>query len=306
IRQLEQIVTIVDQKSICKAAKELNMAQSTLSTSIGKLEDYFGEKIFIRDKKQIMLTDFGRQVYEEALLMCKQVDILKNAAKNDIKNRKTLAVSNGYSLLAKDVFIELYQRYNRKDVKFIMKDCSMMESANNVVTGQSEIGVVRIVKSNREIYIRHLKSQGLEFVKLDEKQLCAVVGPKNLFYRVENDWIKQEDLIDYPLAVLQDEKSEFSIKKYFTDLNRRKANVAIGSTEHLMQMVRETEAFTIDVHKEKRMDSEWYKDLRYLKIVEPVLMCEFGYIKKEGVPLTEICQDFVVGMTLKINEWWNK
>lgn len=58
--------TVAREGSVTKAAKVLNLAQPTLSGQIRKLEDSMDEKLFVREGRNLALTEAGRLVYRYA------------------------------------------------------------------------------------------------------------------------------------------------------------------------------------------------------------------------------------------------
>lgn len=70
-QQLEQFVTVARTKNFTRAAKELNLSQSSLSRAILKLEDQLGQPLFERKPREVVLTDLGE------LLLGRAKEILK-------------------------------------------------------------------------------------------------------------------------------------------------------------------------------------------------------------------------------------
>ena len=58
--------TVAREGSVTKAAEVLRLAQPTLSGQIRKLEESFEEKLFLREGRNLALTDTGRLVYRYA------------------------------------------------------------------------------------------------------------------------------------------------------------------------------------------------------------------------------------------------
>lgn len=58
--QLEYFVAIAEQGSFTEASYELSISQSSLSKQINKLEEELNVKLFVRGRRQLMLTDAGR------------------------------------------------------------------------------------------------------------------------------------------------------------------------------------------------------------------------------------------------------
>jgi len=58
--------TVAREGSVVKASEVLRLAQPTLSGQIRKLEESFDEKLFVREGRNLALTDVGRMVYRYA------------------------------------------------------------------------------------------------------------------------------------------------------------------------------------------------------------------------------------------------
>lgn len=68
---LEQFVAVARMRNFTKAATALNLSQPALSRAIQKLEDQFGQPLFERKPREVVLTDLGE------LLMVRAQEILK-------------------------------------------------------------------------------------------------------------------------------------------------------------------------------------------------------------------------------------
>ncbi len=80
LKELFYFKTVVDEKSILKASKELHIAQPPLSRMMKKLESELNTTLFIRGK-ELKLTESGKLLYDKALTMLE----LESSVKNDIK-----------------------------------------------------------------------------------------------------------------------------------------------------------------------------------------------------------------------------
>lgn len=63
---LYYFLNIVDQGTITAAAKKLNMTQPAMSHQLKQLERDFGESLFIREGRKLILSEAGKQVYSYA------------------------------------------------------------------------------------------------------------------------------------------------------------------------------------------------------------------------------------------------
>lgn len=57
---------VAREGSIVKASEQLRLAQPTISGQLRALEESFGQKLFVRQGRGLVLTEFGRMVYRHA------------------------------------------------------------------------------------------------------------------------------------------------------------------------------------------------------------------------------------------------
>ena len=62
LRHLRIFIAVADQESITKAAKELYIAQPTVSVAIHELEEHYGICLFERLNKRLRITEDGRRL----------------------------------------------------------------------------------------------------------------------------------------------------------------------------------------------------------------------------------------------------
>lgn len=303
--QLEQLIKIKDCGSISKAAVELHVAQSTLSASIKSLEDELGCQLIERGHKGVSLTPKGTEVYNQGKTICEQVYNMKKALEKKSNEEVVLSIANNYSVIGKDMFIELYNQYNKKHkhCKFKMMDYSLSRTIKNVASGAMEIGLIRFPEINKEIHMRTIKREGLEYHRLESKLMCVVIGEKNPFYKMEANTIKLEHLTQYPFAGYYSEEADVLYEKLLPRNKRKKENISIASVTHLKEVIRRTDAFTLDVYKEKDFNSEWYEGLRYIP-VEPKVYCEFGWICQKDKTLSVVAEDYIEMLQNHFQEYW--
>ena len=82
IRDLKYIVTLAKEKHFGKAADKAFVSQPTLSMQIKKLEDELGIQIFERSQKNFLVTKVGEKIIKKAEIILREVEEIKNIAKN--------------------------------------------------------------------------------------------------------------------------------------------------------------------------------------------------------------------------------
>lgn len=67
LEQLQYFIEVARHRSISRAAHTVFLSQPALSAAIKGLENEIGRELFLRTKKGLFLTDFGMQVYDDAV-----------------------------------------------------------------------------------------------------------------------------------------------------------------------------------------------------------------------------------------------
>lgn len=66
LKQLEAFVCVADDRSFSKAAKELFLTQPTISAHIAALEKELNARLFVRNTKEVDLSEEGKKLYSYA------------------------------------------------------------------------------------------------------------------------------------------------------------------------------------------------------------------------------------------------
>ena len=69
LRQLEIFVYVADTRSFSKAAKQLYLTQPTVSAQIATLEKELQARLFVRNTKEVELSEDGEKLYQYACQM---------------------------------------------------------------------------------------------------------------------------------------------------------------------------------------------------------------------------------------------
>lgn len=82
LRDFDYFIKLADHKHFGKAADACFVSQPTLSMQIKKLEDELGVTLFERQKKQVILTEAGKELLAYAQSILNTVSSMKKAAQN--------------------------------------------------------------------------------------------------------------------------------------------------------------------------------------------------------------------------------
>lgn len=193
LKQLEAFVQVSESGSFSKAAKELFLTQPTISAHISSLEKELNVRLFIRNTKEVSLSDDGKDLYRYA----KQITELEKAIEerfymdsDDGKHFITIAASTipAQYLLPK-VLMCYRERYPKEQIKIMETDSS--EVVTQVVDHMVDVGFTGTV----------LEKKHCKYIPFYKDEL-AVITPDTPEYRIlkeqnrdDIDWIKRKPLI---------------------------------------------------------------------------------------------------------------
>lgn len=64
LRQIQYFVALYEERSVTRAARRLNIVQPALSMQMSKLEENWGQQLFIRNARGVTPTPVGNQMYK--------------------------------------------------------------------------------------------------------------------------------------------------------------------------------------------------------------------------------------------------
>ena len=193
LKQLEAFVQVSESGSFSKAAKELFLTQPTISAHISSLEKELNVRLFIRNTKEVSMSDDGKDLYRYA----KQITDLEKAIEerfymdsDDGKHFITIAASTipAQYLLPK-ILMCYRERYPKEQIKIMETDSS--EVVTQVVDHMVDVGFTGTV----------LEKKHCKYIPFYKDEL-AVITPDTPEYRIlkeqnrdDIDWIKRKPLI---------------------------------------------------------------------------------------------------------------
>ena len=105
LQQLQYVIAIVEHGSISETAKQLYVAQPTLSSAVRTLEEEFGILIFHRSARGIALTEDGREFLSYARQVVEQADLLHQHYGATRQTRQRCSISTQHYAFAVDAFV---------------------------------------------------------------------------------------------------------------------------------------------------------------------------------------------------------
>ncbi|HWJ91485.1 MAG TPA: LysR family transcriptional regulator [Flavisolibacter sp.] len=227
LRHLKMIREVARQGNLTKAAACLYLSQSALSHQLKEIEDFFNTQIFIRQKKQMLLTQTGKIILEaserivsELEQTTKQVQFLTE--KNAGEIRISTECYTSYHWLS-GFLTEFKHIYPKVDIQINPE--ATYNSVNSLLENKIDIGIVEDNFNPR-----------LAYTSLFRDEFMAIVPNDHPWAKLK--WVSEEKFIDenYIMYNIPNEVSTV-FAKLFPAKGPKKV-YKISLTEAIIQMVK--------------------------------------------------------------------
>ncbi|WP_114327221.1 LysR family transcriptional regulator [Candidatus Colwellia aromaticivorans] len=163
IQQLRHFLAAAESESFTRGAERAFVSQPAMSSSISKLEAEVGVKLFIRNKRNVVLTPAGRKLLQRAKLIVGECARAKDELKrHDVQRRLQLGVINTLSITYVTRLIKQY-RLENPDLKLNIIDASAAEMQKLEREGRIDLALTLLKEkpaSNRNfVYSKKLFSE---------------------------------------------------------------------------------------------------------------------------------------------------
>lgn len=146
IRHFRYFLAVARQRSFTRAAEQLGIAPPTLSRQIQEMEAALGTRLFIRQHREVSLTEAGAALLMEAEATVRQFEFAQRSAQR--AGRGEIGhIELGY--VASAVYSGLLQRQMQAfsqafpDVSVNVRECAMAMLPGAVADGRVDIGYIR-------------------------------------------------------------------------------------------------------------------------------------------------------------------
>ena len=237
LKQLEAFVKVVETGSFSKAAKELYLTQPTVSAHISALERELKTRLFIRNTKEVTMSEAGQDLYKYARQMFElecQIAEHFNVQKRDSANHCiTIAASTiPAQYLLPDVLMVFKNRYPEEQFKLIEADSS--EVVTQIVDGMADVGFTGTVLEKKHCrYIPFYKDK-LSIITPNETRYQALQEEKG-----DISWLKEERLILREEGSGTRKEAQKQLRKAGIDMGALDIIASIDNQETIKRSVRQ-------------------------------------------------------------------
>ena len=288
IQQCRYVLEIAKTGSFSEAAKQLFVAQSSLSVSIKSLEAELDIKIFERSGNGVYLTEEGSEFVRYASKIVDGEDFVSTRYRDKKYTDKLHIATQHYDFIA-DIFGSFLEGTRSPRYKFSIKEIETHSVIQEVITGKSDIGIIALKGTDADIMKRYLSKKGLLFTSLIEvpphvfvRRTHPLAACKSLSFR---------ELSSYPcVSYEQGEHNSSYFTEEMLDLFNAEKHIEISDRATLMNLLLVTDAYTVGTGI---MPSA----LNRGDIVSIPFNCSdvyiIGYILSESRKISEISEQFI-------------
>ena len=196
LKQLEAFVTTAEYSSFTKAAEELFLTQSTVSSHISALEKALGVRLIQRSARQrVALTKEGEQVYRDAREILERCQALQDLKKQDSLNQLVIGASSvpGQCLMPEIMadYLALYP-----DCHYVQLRGDSIRIHQYLAQGKARLGFVGVASNPKEYH----------YHPIAEDRLVLITANKEPYHTLHRSNTSGLDLLNMPM-ILREENS---------------------------------------------------------------------------------------------------
>lgn len=193
LKQLEAFVQVAEGGSFSKAAKELFLTQPTISSHISSLERELNARLFVRNTKEVSLSEDGIKLYKYAKQMLdlqREIEVTFGMDEEGESHAVTIAASTiPAQYLLPEVLTRFSERYPQEQIRIQETDSSKV--VMQIVDHRVDIGFTGTVLEKKHCkYIPFYKDELVIITPNTPKYQELVQGNKE-----DISWIKKEHVI---------------------------------------------------------------------------------------------------------------
>ncbi|MSR93635.1 LysR family transcriptional regulator [Clostridiaceae bacterium 68-1-5] len=192
LKQLEAFVQIAEGGSFSKAAKELFLTQPTISAHISALEKELAVRLFVRNTKEVSLSEDGQALYKYARQMVdleKKIEEKFCAEKKEGKRSITIAASTiPAQYLLPEILIRFNEKYPKDQIKIMETDSAKV--VMRIIDQTADVGFTGTV----------LEKKHCKYLPFYKDELVIVTPCTSKYQQLQEketdiSWIQKEHIL---------------------------------------------------------------------------------------------------------------
>lgn len=196
IQQLQYLLEVYHAGSISQAARNLYVAQSSISNSISYLEKELGFRIFNRSRAGVTPTAQGQVVLEQASRINESYRRMSDTQHSVSRN---IRISSTPYLPIRDAFIKLsLENQMRDDVTLSYLSYPLSVAIEKLAFFELELAVILSLSGRPDVLEDQLRSKGLCWNEVQRIPAVLRIGPNHPLYSEPE--VRLQDFQKYTLV----------------------------------------------------------------------------------------------------------
>jgi DNA-binding transcriptional LysR family regulator len=197
LKQLEAFVSVADEGSFSKAAKGLFLTQPTISAHISCLEQELNVRLFVRNTKEVRLSEDGKILYgyaKQIVSVQKQIEMVFDRSRKEGSHCIRIAASSVPALyLLPQILAKFSDKYPREQFKLLETDSAKV--VEQVVNYNVDIGFTGTV----------LEKKHCHYIPFYQDELIIITPNSKRFRNLREEFDLQSELQTEEIMWIQDE-----------------------------------------------------------------------------------------------------
>ena len=237
LKQLEAFVQVAEGGSFSKAAKKLYLTQPTISAHVAALEKELNVRLFVRNTKEVSLSEDGKDLYKYARQMVdleKKIDERFGTREEGGKHCITIAASTipAQYLLPK-VLMRFNEKYPEEQLKIMETDSAKV--VTQIVEHMADVGFTGTV----------LEKKHCKYMPFYKDELVIITPNTEKYQKLKDhmtddiSWLLEEHLILREEGSGTRKEAEKQLKQAGVDLSDLDIIASIENQETIKKSVRQ-------------------------------------------------------------------
>lgn len=289
LTQLRYAIAVANAHSMNEAAKNLFIAQPSLSAAIKELEEETGVELFRRTNRGITLTPEGEEFIGYARQVTEQYELMESKYISKEKIRKKFSVSMQHYTFAVNAFVELVKQFGMDEYEFAVHETKTYDVIDDVKNFRSEIGILYLNDFNRKVLTKLFHECGLEFHEILTCSIYVYMWKGHPLAQKEE--IALEELEEYPcLSFEQGSYNSFYFAEEVLSTYEYKRIIKANDRATLLNLMVGLNGFTLcsGIICEELNGSEYCA----VKLKSDEVM-SIGYLVRKGVAISPLGKKYL-------------
>lgn len=289
IEQIRRTMEVYNAGSINRAARNLYIAQSSLSSSIQALECEIGQPIFDRSHDGVELTPFGSQFIKHAQEILGHIEQIERLGAyflaGTATNRLNLVVY--FLLFASNAWAQFCEIHRDEAIELNYMERNRSDMTKMICSGQSELGIIMLPSVDKQQWLSKFSAQSITYHQITSEDPYVVVGAESEFRSAE--FLTPTMLANRKMIIIPEEDDLFlhidaSLFKAF----KPSSYLGVSDRGSLINMLTGTESYYLGTFNKKAYARvPYYKNTVIIPLREVDFDYEIGYIHRSGHVLSE-------------------